>query len=139
MDEPVFDCLLLGLKYAAACSVLFALAGVLSPLLFSEFRSFTKQNKLAWCNRTVSIFHSIVMFTRACYYWVRVNPTFEVPIRIGYFEEATMDIMVGYLLYDTVYELALGDGGLIIGHHVAGLISHLLGRSTRSGPSAFYL
>lgn len=68
-----------------------------------------------------------------------MNPSMTINESITAYEAETMDIMVGYLLYDTVFEMFFGDGGLIVGHHVAGLVSHLLGRVTRSGPSAFYL
>lgn len=61
------------------------------------------------------------------------------------YEALTMDIMLGYLFYDTIYELwgkSLSHLGvhdmIILTHHVLGAISHISVRMTNCGPGSFY-
>ncbi len=134
----LLQCLQVSTQYAVFCSLLFIVVMAITPSKVGE-KSFTKETKLSWYSRAVSIVHAIIMFSRAGYYWYFINPSLEVTSIVTNFQATTMDIMVGYLIYDTCFEVYFGEGGLILSHHLAGLVSHLLGRYFQSGPTAFYL
>lgn len=123
-------------QYAVFCSILFIIVMVVTPN-FSPTAE--KRLHLSWYSRAVSIVHAIAMFSRAAYYWLNINPMMELTSSISNFQATTMDIMIGYLIYDTLFEAFYGEGGLILGHHLAGLVCHLIGRCYHSGPTAFYL
>src|SRR3546814_5990736 len=60
---------------------------------------------------------------------------------IGPFEKAALDMMTGYMIYDSVIGLFFVSrfDGLVIFHHVLGLLSHGYSFYLNSGMSAFYL
>lgn len=60
---------------------------------------------------------------------------------IGAYEKAALDMMTGYMIYDTIIELFFVSrfDGLVIFHHVLGLLSHGYSFYLNSGMSAFYL
>jgi hypothetical protein len=59
-------------------------------------------------------------------------------VHIGATEALCLDLMMGYLWYDSIYEV-MSDGQVdTLGHHILGLISHMSTRLSNSGPLGFY-
>ena len=67
------------------------------------------------------------MFSRTMYYWWNINPTFVIPLEMSEYHNLTNDLMVGYLIYDTISEIfVMGNLDLMmLGHHVVGIGSHV--------------
>jgi hypothetical protein len=54
------------------------------------------------------------------------------------FEGSTIDLMIGYLIYDLLVELFSTRALDMIGHHLLGLLSHISCRITDNEAGAFY-
>ncbi len=137
-STPLLQCLSFATQYSVLCGILHLLASVSSASIIPGFSQMSKENQLAWHNKAVSTIHAMVMFYRAIHYSLHVNPSLTVEESVSAYQANTIDIMVGYLFYDTYYEVAFGKSKLMLGHHVAGLVSHLTTRALSCGPAAFY-
>eukprot|EP01040_Poterioochromonas_malhamensis_P003509 gene3509-3750_t len=80
------------------------------------------------------------MFSRAFHYWTSINVEYQLYEEVSLYEAITIDIMMGYLIYDTIYELAMNPKLDIptLFHHVIGFVSHYLTRSLDNGSASFY-
>jgi hypothetical protein len=78
------------------------------------------------------------MFARAVYYWTNKNPHYEIRDYVTNFEAITIDIMMGYLIYDTIYETSTTCDPQVLAHHYIGFFSHLLTRLLDNGSASFY-
>lgn len=80
------------------------------------------------------------MFSRTMYYWWNINPTFVIPLEMSEYHNLTNDLMVGYLIYDTISEIfVMGNLDLMmLGHHVVGIGSHVTCRINSLGVCAYY-
>jgi hypothetical protein len=125
--------------YALFCYIVQNLSKFLSSTLIPNFGKLTKQQQQTWFNRTVSTIHAAIMFHRAFHYWRFENPNFIIPYGVSSYEALTIDIMMGYLVYDTFYELRISPlDKMILAHHIVGGISHFLTRYLNNGSSGFY-
>ncbi len=128
---------------AVYCTYLFALHYVVivtsSALLGTNYdKTLNKKNKKVWHNKAVSIIHAITMFALVMHYWIGVNPSMSMPEKVGVHEARCLDFMMGYLWYDSLWEI-FSDGQVdTLGHHILGLISHLSTRLSDNGASGFY-
>lgn len=137
-STPLLQCLTLATQYSVLCGILHLLASVSSASIIPGFSALSKENQQAWHNKAVSTTHAMIMFYRAVHYWRFLNPNIELLETVSSFQANTIDIMVGYLFYDTFYELAYGKSKLMMGHHLAGLLSHISTRALANGPATFY-
>ena len=80
------------------------------------------------------------MFSRTVYYWTQLNPSFVIPAKMSDFTCLTNDLMVGYLVYDTLSEIFVMHSFdmLMLGHHVLGGASHIACRMADSGICSYY-
>lgn len=96
------------------------------------------EEQKAWFNRGVSTIHASVMFTITIYYWLFVNPNFQISDAGNIIETYALDIMMGYLYYDILYELLTSQQTDALSHHILGLVSHLSTRLSNNTAAAYY-
>jgi hypothetical protein len=96
--------------------------------------------RLNLSNRFIAFWHAVIMFSRTAYYWMYVNPTYAIGSTMCPFQCTTNDLMVGYLMYDTISEVYVMNNfePLMLGHHVIGAVSHIACRVMNSGVCAYY-
>lgn len=97
-----------------------------------------KKQRRAWYNRGVSTIHACVMFSITAYYWLYVNPAMEISAAGHRIEARALDIMMGYLYYDILYEALTSRQTDALSHHVLGLVSHLSSRLSNNNAAAYY-
>lgn len=124
--------------YCIYCFVLHYAVIKLSPVFIRDFKNMNKKNQKVWFNKAVSIIHAITMFLLTMHYWIFMNPTLTLPVFVGEREALCLDIMMGYLWYDSIYEISTGGQIDTLGHHILGLISHMSSRFSNSGALGFY-
>ena len=81
----------------------------------------------------------MVMSSITIYYWTKINPSFLPSPLVLPLQAFANDLMVGYLLYDVIYEVMYAKQSETVLHHFLGLFVHLITRFTKSGISSFYL
>jgi hypothetical protein len=132
----------------------------LSSLLIPSFSRIQLSQQHVWGNRCTSFLHSIVMSVLFVVYWSCPieGMDYSTKTHIGDYEYFCMNLMVGYLLYDTCYEfqqsLALSFNSVkekkpkfvidsatlqILAHHLLGLVSHWLIQFFSSGTGSIFL
>lgn len=134
--------------YTAFCFVIQHISPFISPVLIPGFSQLQNDKTIAsnWYNRNVSFVHAAIMFFRAYQFWSSQEPwQLDVSVAainsrgISPFESLTIDIMIGYLIYDTIYEFRTNKGvALMLAHHLVGFFSHVLTRVFCSGPASYY-
>jgi hypothetical protein len=135
MAIGLVDALKVIVPYAGLCCLIhFASNAIFS----SRLKTFKPRDKTAFYNRTVSTFHAIVMFATALYYWIVLNPKMEIATSLTEYEGRSVLIMLGYLLYDTVFEALSGRQIMTLGHHVLGGASHISVIVSDNGAAGFY-
>ena len=72
------------------------------------------------------------------YYWLYLNPKMEIGQYVDDYQARCVLVMMGYLLYDTVYELTASKQIMTLGHHVLGGASHLSVLMSYNGGAGFY-
>lgn len=82
--------------------------------------------------------HAVVMFSRAAYYWASLNSKMNIEEVPSDYQLVTIQMMIGYLVFDTVFELSNERDPATLIHHVLGLISHACTIHFADGPGAFY-
>lgn len=100
----------------------------------------SRYDRQDWYNRFVSIIHASIMFVRAICYWGLKNPKMSLEgLQIDQFGVITLDIMMGYLWYDMVIELAKNKKQYAtILHHLLGYMSLFAVRASGSRLGVFY-
>lgn len=89
-----------------------------------QFASLDDSIKKGFHNRFAAAFHAATLFILTCYYWIFIVPSGRDII----FERFCVDIMFGYIVYDTTHELfftPLPSDRLTLAHHILGGISLL--------------
>lgn len=112
-----------------------------SPYIITGFAETFKEKRslrIGWYNRAVSTFHATAMFSLTMYYWIYMNPEVQISHqKVTVLETVTVDIMMGYLWYDIIFELLHTRQLDSLGHHVLGLISHLSTRLSGNTGASF--
>lgn len=129
------------IEYGVLCLLVYLSFRTLSSTMIPGYDKLKPHLKLDWWNRGTAMMHAALMFYIAARYWLFVNPTMTITTTIGEYEKAALDMMTGYMIYDTIIELFFVSrlDGLVIFHHVLGLLSHGYSFYLNSGMSAFYL
>lgn len=109
----------------------------ISIRIIPRFSSISKINRKEWYNRGVSLIHAITMFSRTSYYWVFLNSDKKI-MESTHHEIVTIDIMMGYLLYDLIYESLFCQQRDVLAHHLLGLVSHISTRLSNNNAAIFY-
>ena len=125
------------IQYAVFCSVFHAISFLISPLIVPSFSKFSGSNKIYWYNRNVSVVHACLMTYFGISYFLKEETAVIAP-NVSEYQKIAIDVMIGYLIYDTIVELFVGGGKLILAHHVFGLLSHISTRYADCGPAAHY-
>lgn len=103
---------------------------LLHSLLYTIERSFnilnvkkylSKNIQLSYYNRLVSTFHACIMFANSVQYWFTINPSLEITQYNSYYQTKCVLYMIGYLIYDTMFELLFTKQIDTLGHHVLGI------------------
>lgn len=134
------------------------LTPIYSSFLITSFNKFNQSQKDLWRNRSTSFFHSIIMSLLFIIYWLFPSNdiNYSTKSNIGDYEHFCMNIMIGYLIYDTLFEFisafypkkiikenkkAKIDGATIqiLLHHLLGLISHFLIQFPNCGTGSQFL
>jgi hypothetical protein len=136
------------LAYAAFCFAVQHISPIVSPLVIPGFNKLKEDKAKAsnWYNRNVSFVHASIMFVRAYHFWttqqdwrLTVSQAAINERGVSEYESLTIDIMIGYLVYDTIYEFRHNKGvALMLAHHLVGFFSHVLTRAFCSGPASYY-
>lgn len=148
--------------YGVACGMVHLVAQLSFDILFKDYRSLSTSHRLEGYNRFVSLIHSSLMFGLDVRYWWNNHIFAHVKDKIySSMEKSMIDIMIGYLVYDIIFELfkGLGNSGttsgatkiskrgkykgivehiLIILHHFAGIISHISTRVSNNSMCFHY-
>lgn len=122
------------LAYAGCC---FGLHVLLYAIFNSRLKEFSKGNKMSFYNRGVSTVHAFVMFFLSLYYWLVLNPKMIIHDMDAY-QTYCLLLMMGYLVYDTMFELSASRQAMTIAHHVLGAASHISTLTSYNGAAAFY-
>lgn len=159
-NEVLLSSLAVSAVYCGICCVVHFLSTVVVP---DGYKKLSDKDKFEYSNRyhslqyltstiaAVTLFlidtrrftatlHAVFMFSSAFKYWVFLNPMMEIGATSSYFEERSIDFMMGYLWYDTIIELVVKQkpNKETLAHHVFGLISHLSARLSQNGAATFY-
>jgi hypothetical protein len=147
-------------SWSLLCFISYLTTPFLSSLLIPSFSRIQVTQQHVWGNRCTSFLHSIVMSLLFIFYWLSPFEAMEYSTKthIGDYEYFCMNLMVGYLLYDTCYEFyqsfatsanvvkenkrkATIDAATlqILAHHVLGLLSHWLIQFFSSGTGSIFL
>jgi hypothetical protein len=102
-----------------------------------RIKKFSMQLKHQICNKVVSGFHSIVMFSLTFFYWFWINPNFQFH-STTFIEAVSQDFMLGYLIYDTVFEVTTTKEYDAIGHHLLGFWSIGCTRVLANASASYY-
>ena len=145
------DVLLTAAPYSVVCGVLHLFAWVTFDKIWKNYRALPAAKRVEGHNRFVSLIHSSLMFALDLHYW-QSNHIFTHDKNKVYSssEKFMIDIMIGYLVYDLIFEMFKGFGEASSGkasdltkvkanrkykgaieqvfiflHHIAGLSSHI--------------
>lgn len=135
MPVDLVSCLKVIVPYACICAAVHAFS-------FSAFsgrlKAFVKKDKVAFSNRMVSTLHAVVMFSMAVKYWLFINPDMQLGELVDEYQAFCVQVMLGYLLYDTIFELTAGKQIMTLGHHILGGASHISVLYSNHGATGFY-
>ena len=124
--------------YAGICLVLQTIFVFTAPYFIPNFQKMTKANQKTTPNKLISTVHATIMFSRTAYYWTVLNRSMEMPSVSIPYEEFTIHIMMGYLIFDTGYELFNDRDYTALAHHVLGFTSHFFTLYYNHGSGSFY-
>jgi hypothetical protein len=155
------------ISWTAICFLTYFSSPYLSSIFIPSLSTkFSPQQRSVYGNRFTSFLHSIIMSILFLCYWLSPPLTlssssssvFSTQNTIGSYEYFCMNIMIGYLYYDTLYELfsaffpssssptkenkkrKLDPATLqILLHHLLGIISHWLIQYFHSGTASIFL
>lgn len=135
MPVDLTSCLKVIVPYGAICAMVHILSfsGVAGRL-----KDFKTKDKVALANRVVSTMHAIIMFSMTANYWFFVNPKMDMGAFVDDYQAFCLNVMLGYLLYDTLFELTAGKQVMTLGHHVMGAASHISVLYSNHGAIGFY-
>ena len=142
MVNRLVDSLTVSFLWFVTCIIIQIFWYIASPLLFPGFATLLKDKRSvrrAWYNRGVSAVHAAVIFCMTSYYWIYVNPTVKISIHeVTRIETLAVDVMMGYLWYDLLFEMLYTRQLDSMGHHILGIISHLSTRLSGNSAASFY-
>ena len=142
MMSRLWESLTVSFLWFVTCVVLQIFWSLTSPSLFPGFATLLNQKKSvrrAWYNRGVSAVHAAVIFCMTSYYWLYVNPMVKISLQeVTWIETLAVDVMMGYLWYDLLFEMLYTRQFDSMGHHVLGIISHLSTRLSGNSAASFY-
>jgi len=140
-DKLLADSLSISLVWCGVCAAVHWATSVVAPYVLPGFqRVFAKESQQrALFNRGVSMFHAVTMFSLTARYWLTQNRAVAIlPGPVSRLEIVAVDIMLGYLYYDIVFELFNTRQMDSLGHHVLGVVSHLSTRLSGNPAASFY-
>lgn len=141
------------LLYSAICYLIQLCFRFFTPILIPSFNELTNRNKVLWYNKGVSTVHAVIMFLLTVYYWLFINPLQDIHYRnnsndntIGMlnntdydsYEARSLVVMMGYLVYDMIFELTSGKQLDTLAHHFLGLLSHSSTVYSKNNAAAYY-
>ena len=138
------------LIYSIICALLQRFVAFISNKFFPGFSELNPKIKATWYNKGVSSIHAVTMISLTAFYWIYFSeplfhfmnsPPSRPNLDTGGFEAFVVYIMMGYILYDTYYEVAESSNPTdtaIILHHVIGFLSHSSTLLSGSRAALFY-
>lgn len=137
-ESILLDSLAASFAWCLVCLSIHLFWGLLSDRLIPGFSKVIRKQQKAWYNRGVSTIHACVMFSITVYYWLYINPDIQISSAGNLLEARALDIMMGYLYYDILYEMLTSRQPDALSHHILGVISHLSSRLSNNKAAAFY-
>ena len=130
-DAIFYDSLYILVIYSTFLTALYYFLSFASDRIFPALHKVNPLKRNQWYNRAVCICHSVFMFGRCIYYFLYINPTFDLTIDVDYFQRNTLFIMIAYLWWDLTVDswiqIYLANGAIewdFFIHHILGMISH---------------
>ena len=119
-----FSSIQLCLAYTSFCIFLHCLFYIIENFfsILNVKKYLAKNIQLSYFNRLVSSFHALIMFSNSLYYWININPTLEITQYNNHYQMKCLIYMIGYLVYDTLFELLFTKQIDTLGHHILGMI-----------------
>lgn len=115
------------LAYFVGC-IVFHVGASFFSILIEGFKTLESRWRREWYNRLTATTHASTLFIFSLYYWLYLGDSTETEILE--WNKICVDIMLGYLMYDTSHELFINTltnkdkpDVLTIAHHVMGAIS----------------
>ena len=138
-ESILLDSLSVSFGWCVSCICIHICWGLLSDRIIPGFSQIeSKKQQKAWYNRGVSTIHACVMFYITIFYWLNINPKVQISSAGNRIEARALDIMMGYLYYDILYEMLTSRQTDALSHHILGVISHLSSRLSNNRAAAFY-
>lgn len=96
-------------------------------ILAPRYASIDEAKKTIWCNRGTSSFHASIMFISTIIYWSCISSPVGCMYSSKQMAYITTGMMIGYLFYDTCFEVFLSPKTdvMTVIHHVLGSVSFL--------------
>ena len=127
--------------YFCICWGFYVFFATMSTILIPPIKKLHPRIIQDWWGHATAMIHASIMSLVAINYWLNVRTDwFVIPETISVYERTGIDIMTGYMIYDTIVETVLVRkiNILVLVHHVLGLVSHLCTLYFNSGISAHY-
>lgn len=128
-----------GAVYAVTLGVISQVFTILCDVLIPYFHKLPNETKTIWYFRATSSVHAAVMFVLSLYYWTRLNSDVAIHSDVSEYEGFLLDIMLGYIVYDTIVEIISTWDKEVMLHHVLGTITMLTTRMLGCGVASHYV
>ena len=113
------------LLWFTVCSTTHLLFKFKSKDLIHNFDTLNNANKIIWYNKGTASFHAFTLFILTAIYWLNYQDIDSLNSFSRSYEIFCVNIMLGYLIYDTIFELFLSTSLSIttLLHHFLGIVS----------------
>lgn len=139
MNEIIIESLTRSIVWCLCCGIIRYLSSKVSKFSVPKFNTLSLANQRDWYSRSASTVHAIVMISMMLYYWIWINPKQEITEFVTYHQALALDIMNGYLIYDSIVDLFYSNSSFdMLGHHVLGYLSHSSSRYSNNGAAGYY-
>jgi hypothetical protein len=137
-SADIVSCVANTAAYYGWCNMVHIFCDVFATRVFPSLKSSPKNIQCGVSNRGVAALHAMTMFVMTAYYWRYLNPTMTMGTHMSNFQGLCIDVMNGYMVYDTLNEMSTNMETDVMVHHVMGLITHFVARYLDSGMSAYF-
>lgn len=131
-------CLANTAAYYGWCNMIHIFCDVYAIQFFPSLKNTPKNIQHGVNNRGVAALHALTMFSMTVWYWWTMNPNMIMSSHMSSYQGLCIDVMNGYMIYDTLNEVSNNMEMDVIIHHVMGLLTHFIARYLDSGMSAYF-
>jgi len=134
----IISCLANTAFYYGWCNMVHIACDVYATRIFPSLKASPQNIQRGVSNRGVAALHALTMFAMTAYYWRFLNPTMTMSTHISAYQGLCVDVMNGYMVYDTLNEVSTNMETDVLVHHIMGLITHFLARYLDSGMTVYF-